>query len=283
MKTLLSSTVAVVALSFASADSFAQYGACEPVCETPTVEACAPAVAAPSCDVSCAPSTCETYGYAGCDGSLCNGLYAFVDDVARVAVAPLHWIAGAFTEGIYPDCGCAPRPPKTACNPCTICGDYVGGCNDGACANDCAPCEGYSNGTLPSYSSSNYGSPEFYDVESYDNSPTRYGAAAPVPNSSPIAQSLRVAFGVRRPAPTAKESPIVAGIESQPRAVRSVSYEQIPSKLGNIRQGQLSRAASPGTLNSKIQNDPNASDVRSNSTANTVPGAKTFGKTRAIK
>ena len=126
--TLLATTTAIL-LGSASV-SFAQYGACEPACAVPAVEACAPtceASYAPTCDVPCQP-TCGSYG-ANCAGygNACGGLYTFVDDVARVATAPFRWVACAFTEGIYPDCGCAPRPPKTPCNPCTICGDYVGG------------------------------------------------------------------------------------------------------------------------------------------------------------
>ena len=312
VKNMLATTVAALLLSSVSA-SFAQYGACEPACEIPAVEACAPTCAAPSCDVSCAPSCAPTGEYCSPYANSYGGVCNLVDDVARVAVAPFRWVAGAFTEGIYPDCGCAPRPPKTNCNPCNICGDYVGGCNDGACGSNY--CQNYGNygasqfsyaeGRL-SYPAQNYGSSDVYDVESYDASPTRanYSSVNPFNTSNSFSQSLRNVFGAQRPADAsfvnaqpnrvlnaqpnsfANVQPNMS-VGARSNAVRAVNYEQRPVQMQDIRQDQTVRAMPQPQPNApqlrELQNRQNVRIVASAPEANEFPAAKTFGKTRPVK
>ena len=293
--------------------SFAQYGACEPACAVPAVEACAPTcdtsyapTCAPSCDVPC-PPTCGTYGtgcagYAGAGcGSAYGGLFAFVDDVARVAVAPFQWVACAFTDGIYPDCGCAPKPPKTPCNPCNICGDYVGGCND---AGGCAPCAGgyaggYAGGQLSyaaqnAYPAQSYAAPQsqYYDVESYDSSPTRFSAnTRPVQNGG-FSNALGEVLGTRRsvnPQTVNPQSNMYANVQPSPvvapqSGVRPASYDQrvVESQIVRHVAAPLSEAPT-ASANRELQNKQNVRIVASVPEANVATGAKNFGVTRPVK
>ena len=306
--TLLVATTSAFLLGSATV-SFAQYGACEPACAVPAVEACAPTcdtsyapTCAPSCDVPCPPS-CGSYG-AGCAGygnagygSVCGGLYAFVDDVARVATAPFHWVACAFTDGIYPDCGCAPRPPKTPCNPCNICGDYVGGCNDSA---GCAPCAGgyaggYANGQFSyavnqgAYSSQSYAAPQpqYYNVDSYDSSPTRYSAnTRPVQNGG-FSNAMSEILGTRRP--VNPQSNMYANVQPTPvvapqTGVRPASYDQRVVESQVVRHvAAPSIDAQTAAMNRELQNKQNVRIVASVPEANAANGAKTFGVTRPVK
>ncbi len=167
---------------------------CEPVCDVP------PTACEPTCDVppTCGPaigcdSYCEPgYGY-GCGyGDFCNPCYdvaAIVGGALDVATAPFHWAAAMLTEGIYPDCGCAPRPPKTNCDPCDICGNFVGGCGEECETPACAGNYAY-NGYAAGYDA--YGAGSYpvgaYDAETYDASPTRQKSApalAPTQNAAP--------------------------------------------------------------------------------------------------
>ena len=188
-------------------------GACAPNCELPPVcepvaPACEPVSCEPTCDVmpcepTCAPSCgpaygCEPscgYGY-GYGGFCCNPCYdvaAFVGGAlggaVNVATAPFHWAAAMLTEGIYPDCGCAPRPPKTNCDPCDMCGNFVGGCGEECetpvCANGYA---GYNNAYANGYGYDASAYPVgTYDSEAYDASPTRQKAPSLAPSSSRVA------------------------------------------------------------------------------------------------
>lgn len=291
--TLLATTTAIL-LGSASV-SFAQYGACEPACAVPAVEACAPtceASYAPTCDVPCQP-TCGSYG-ANCAGygNACGGLYTFVDDVARVATAPFHWVACAFTEGIYPDCGCAPRPPKTPCNPCTICGDYVGGCNDAA--GGCAPCaEGCGNGQISyaveqgGYYPQSYGAPQYYDADSYDSSPTRLSANTRVNGNGSFSRALGDVLGTRRP--VAPQSNVYANVQpnsvvAPQTGVRSVSYDQRVVQPQTVRHVATPAVAAPrSTTNRELQNKQNVRIVSDAPNAGSADVGKTFGKTRPIK
>lgn len=169
--------------------------ACEPVCELP------PAACEPTCDVppTCGPAIgCEPYcgpcyGYGGFCAPCCD-LAAIVGGALDVATAPFHWAAAMLTEGIYPNCGCAPRPPKTNCDPCDVCGNFVGGCGEEC---DAPPCAGGYGGTYNGYDNYNayngYNNANSYpvgayDAEAYDSSPTRQksapGLASPT-NASP--------------------------------------------------------------------------------------------------
>ncbi len=305
-KSMIALLVATTTAFLGSATlSCAQYGACEPACAVPAVEACAPTCdasyapsCAPTCDVPCPPS-CGTYS-AGC-GNACGGLFAFVDDVARVATAPFHWIACAFTDGIYPDCGCAPRPPKTPCNPCNICGDYVGGCNDAA---GCAPCAGgYAGGyggqfsyavAQNAYPVQNNAAPQaqYYDVESYDASPTRFSAnTRPVQNGG-FSGALGDFLGTRRPIdpqPVNPRANVYANVQPTPvvapqNGVRSASYDQ------RVVESQVVRHVAAPSIdvqatrtNGELQNRPNVRVVASVPEANAATGAKTFGVTRPVK
>ncbi len=306
-KSVIARLVATTTAFLGSATlSFAQYGACEPACAVPAVEACAPTcdtsyaptcapTCAPSCDVPCPPS-CGNYGGVGC-GNAYGGLFAIVDDVARVATAPFQWIACAFTDGIYPDCGCAPRPPKTPCNPCNICGDYVGGCND---AGGCAPCAGgyaggYAGGQFSyaaaqnAYPVQNYAAPQsqYYDVESYDSSPTRFSAnTRPVQNGG-FSSALGEVLGTRRPAnpqpnmyANVQPTPVVA----PQSGVRPASYDQRVVESQVVRHvAAPSIDAQTARMNSELQNKQNVRIVASVPEANAATGAKSFGVTRPVK
>lgn len=181
---------------------------CAPVCDVP------PAACAPTCDVPpapCAP-TCDPYygagcGYGGFGCYPCYDLAAFVGGVLDVATAPFHWAASMLTEGIYPDCGCAPRPPKTNCDPCDICGNFVGGCGEECDAPPCAGAgygydnyngfNGYNGGYATGYDAGSY-PVGAYDSEAYDASPTRRQAPAGVPASSNAAPETLPQEAVQR-------------------------------------------------------------------------------------
>lgn len=170
---------------------------CEPVCDVP------PAACAPTCDPYCGPG----YGYCGFGCAPCYDLAAFVGGVLDVATAPFHWAASMLTEGIYPDCGCAPRPPKTNCDPCDICGNFVGGCGEECDAPPCAGAgygcnnyngyNGYNGGYATGYDAGSY-PVGAYDSEAYDASPTRRQAPAGVPASSNAAPETLPQEAVQR-------------------------------------------------------------------------------------
>ena len=112
--------------------------------------------------------------------------------------------AAMLTEGIYPDCGCAPRPPKTNCDPCDMCGNFVGGCGEECetpvCANGYNGCNGYANnyGGGYGYDAGSY-PVGAYDSEAYDASPTRQKAPAGVaPKSSRVAPETLPREAVQR-------------------------------------------------------------------------------------
>ena len=238
---------------------------------------------APTCEPSCGP-VCAPNCYPGCDPCYAGGLFSTLDGAARAVVAPFHWLACAFTEGTYPDCGCAPRPPKTKCDPCTICGDYRGGCND-QCeygAGSCAPCGG---GAYPStlgyqgVATGAYGqNVEYYDSEAYDSSPTRMSS-----NMAP------------RPAPqygrTNMFAQLLAPVVS-PNAVRPVSYERpMPTSPMPTPAPQIARAvtapsaapvlARPNQVQS-LQNKDNVRIVAVVPEQSSSVSGKTFGSTRAV-
>lgn len=183
--------------------------ACEPVCDVPPA-ACEPTCDVAPCEPSCGPAFgCEPYcgpgyGYCGFGCAPCYDLAALVGGALDVATAPFHWAAAMLTEGIYPDCGCAPRPPKTNCDPCDICGNFVGGCGEECdappCANGYAGYNGYANnyGGGYGYDAGSY-SVGAYDAEAYDASPTRQKAPAGVaPSSSRVAPETLPREAVQR-------------------------------------------------------------------------------------
>jgi hypothetical protein len=151
------------------------------------------------CEPTCGPSFgCEPYcgpGY-GYGGFCCNPCYDVAAIVGgalggafEVASAPFHWAAAMLTEGIYPDCGCAPRPPKTNCDPCDMCGNFVGGCGEECETPVCA--NGYVNNYANNYAGGyGYDASAYpvgaYDSEAYDASPTRQKAPALAPKSSRV-------------------------------------------------------------------------------------------------
>lgn len=191
-------------------------GACAPNCELPPVcepvaPACEPVSCEPTCDVmpcepTCGPTfDCEPacgYGY-GYGGFCCNPCYdvaALVGGALDVATAPFHWAAAMLTEGIYPDCGCAPRPPKTNCDPCDMCGNFVGGCGEECetpvCANGY---NGYANNYGAGYGYDANAYPVgAYDSEAYDASPTRQKAPSLAPSSSRVAPETLPREAVQR-------------------------------------------------------------------------------------
>lgn len=270
-KISLLAAVAAVLLTGASA-SYAQYGACAPACDVPSLPACAPSCDVPTCAPTCDAPTCDipTYGSLyGCDSACYTGC-DFARNVSELAAAPFKWIICELTSGIYPDCGCAPRPPKSNCNPCTICGDYVGGCNDSGCyatsgytSLQCSPCD--QNFSFPSYSNqSSYQSAptsglNFYDVEAYDASPSKMSAKLPTYNSrvvgapkndftTNVAMSLQRAFGTTRPA--AQFRPVEETIERSREIVREVEpqqYAAAPRREAPVAQRRTVAQTAPQT------------------------------------
>lgn len=251
----LSAAIAIVAIV---PNAFAQYGsgACAPACDVPTafyaptcdIPSCEPASNVPACDVP----TCGTgygyfdnYCYDGSFGSYGFNAQCFISEALNVAISPFKWVYCEFTDGIFPDCGCAPRPPKTACNPCTICGDYAGGCNDNCEAPACDPCaNGYypqnQNSYTPAYSADIYSSAT-YDVEQYDASPTRGSNAVPnLPINSNGQNKLSA-----MPRPRSFNFNIQDAVGNTRRAynVSSVSYEQ-NAHIQNVRPVQAKAVVS---------------------------------------
>ena len=184
---------------------------CAPVCDVPPA-ACEPTCDVAPCEPSCGPALgCDPYcgpgyGYCGFGGCApCYDLAAIVGGALDVATAPFHWAAAMLTEGIYPDCGCAPRPPKTNCDPCDMCGNFVGGCGEECetpvCANGYAGYNSYN--TYSGYNAGNgYNAASYpvgaYDSEAYDASPTRQKAPAGVPNASRVAPETLPQEAVQR-------------------------------------------------------------------------------------
>ncbi len=287
---------ATLIMAFGVTNAFAQYGsgACAPTCEVPTASyapSCdVPTCDVPGCDVGCGPSTC--YG-SGCYGDGCYGengcfsLYGLVNGALNVAVSPFRWIYCEFTDGIFPDCGCAPRPPKAPCNPCTICGDYVGGCNDN--------CEGYpagnyccqdAGGYANTYPSGVYSS-AVYDVEQYDASPTRGGQALP---TLPINRGGRNDFSMK-----SRNFNVSNMFGPAPRIsnVRSVSYEQqnANSVPAQVSQRVVVSQVQPPVRNDvqkiqsarELQNKQNVRIVAETAELGRAANSKTFGTTRTVQ
>ena len=165
---------AALMIVFGASSAFAQYGsgACGPTCDVPI--ASAPTCDVPTCEPTCSVPTGVNCGEAyGCDagfcgndcyGSSCFDLCGFLNGTLNVAISPFRWIACELTDGVYPDCGCAPRLEKTKCDPCTICGDYVGGCNDQCEGLPCGSCNDcYGQGTVVSQHARRRASPNASD------------------------------------------------------------------------------------------------------------------------
>ena len=264
--------------------------ACEPTCALP------PAPCEPSCGPSfgCAPYCGPGYGYCGFGGCApCYDLAALVGGALDVATAPFPWAAAMLTEGIYPDCGCAPRPPKTNCDPCDICGNFVGGCGEECdappCANGYANYNGYNNygGYANNYGGGyGYDAGSYpvgaYDAEAYDASPTRQKApsgAAPtssraVPETLPREAVQRGGYSLapqyRRPSfafgsfnvqtlvGNKRQAPNFAPVEPLP-ATRSDRYEEeyavqtFAPNASQIRQVSNLTQATRPTQNAQIR------------------------------
>ena len=257
--------------------AFGQIGACGAACDVPPVASCAPTCAipeptcAPTCAIpepTCAP-TCEPscglgLGCGPCD----NGILSLIDGAVRVATAPLRMIACGLSDGIYPDCGCAPRPPKTDCNPCNICGDYVGGCNDNC---KTGPCGNYRVGPYSSlmYQGSTINSNvEYYDSEAYDSSPTRSNVN--VPNFG-----ARAAIQTRNLPNYDRNAVVAQRVEPNQNVnyVRSVSFEEMKRPI-----------AAPAASTRALQDKNNVRIVESPERLQTPAAAgKTFGVVRPVK
>ncbi len=330
-KSFLVGVAAIFALSASAA--FGQYGyyggagACGPTaCEAPTYAApsCdAPTCDVPSCDVpacdvpTCAPEACEPVGcgyyggisgdYCGEYGGYCGGICIpfcdvsqLVGGVLNVATTPFHWVASMLTDGIYDGCGCAPAPARTPCNPCDICGNYVGGCND-YCQ---VPYRGnggtvdvYGDPVAPRAAAPNVGSNgsypvDAYDAEQYDASPSRRQSvpgiqaapqAAPqnaAPESLPAEAIDRAAFAPRpvRPAFNAQAFNVrsfnvqtLVGNAPAPNAVRQVRYEERRAARPLVAAPQAQ--VQPQTFAAPVVE--NASSVSENR-----PARKTYGQVR---
>lgn len=300
---------------FGASSAFAQYGsgACGPTCDVPI--ASAPTCDVPTCEPTCSLPTGVSCGEAyGCDAGFCGNdcyggscfdLCGFLNGTLNVAISPFRWIACELTDGIYPDCGCAPRPEKTKCDPCTICGDYVGGCNDNCEGLPCGGCNDcYGQGTVVSQQSQSgyYGSTPagvyssaVYDVEQYDASPTRGGAQVP---TLPINRNSRNDFSSMNRSRTFGTSSML-GFNMNPANVRAVSYEQnalaAQNRVANANLEQVRQSAvrpnanmQRQTSSRQLQNLQNKNNVRivtetPNVQSEPNSNGKTFGKTRPIK
>ncbi|MBP5621127.1 MAG: hypothetical protein J6X44_03840, partial [Thermoguttaceae bacterium] len=226
-------------------------------------------------------------------GSGCFSFYGLVNGALNVAVSPFRWIYCEFTDGVFPDCGCAPRPPKAPCNPCTICGDYVGGCNDnceGYPAGNycCQEADGYyqQGGYANSYSSGVYSS-AVYDVEQYDASPTRGGQALP---TLPINRGARNDYSMQR-----RNYNVPNVVEAGPgtSSVRSVSYErqnagvvpaQIPQRIVAPQVQAPARIGVQTIQNEReLQNKQNVRVVAERADLSRAASSKTFGTTRSVQ
>jgi len=113
------------------------------------------------CNVGCEVGCYNTCCTAGCGDCGC-GVFGMVGEIVGVALTPVEWVASMLTDGIYTDCGCAPYPERTYCDPCDCCGNWVGGCNycGGSGCNVCGGCyntgsNGYGYGNT-GYSSGEY-------------------------------------------------------------------------------------------------------------------------------
>ena len=80
---------------------------------------------APACSVGCY-GDCVGYGGCGMYGGCGLGIFPFVQDVASVALTPVHWVASLLSCNTWADCGCAPLPCRSYCDPCDTCGNWVG-------------------------------------------------------------------------------------------------------------------------------------------------------------
>ena len=290
-------SAALTLLAFVS-NARAQYGtgACAPTCDVPSYEpSCEP-----TCDVPSYEPTCDagavSYGcavgscYGGCD----LGFGCLISGTLNAAISPLKWLYCEFTDGIYPDCGCAPLPEKEPCNPCTICGDYVGGCNDncdgyGVCGGQCYEPQGgsYINaGVSGVYSSA------VYDSEAYDASPTRGGQALP---TLPINGKRVGEFSMNR-ARNFNVQELVGNTKST--NVRPVAYErgsveknkvrvasnQVPNQKRAVPVQQKTQVSRAAVNNRELQKKQNVRVVeRVNSNNENGANAKTFGIVRAVK
>jgi hypothetical protein len=300
---------AALTMMFGVSNVFAQYGsgACDATCDVPSVSY-APTCEAPSCEPTCdvgyGSSVDCGVGYYGdsCYNDACYpDLCGLITGVLNVAASPFKWVYCELTNGIYPDCGCAPRPEKQACNPCNICGDYVGGCNDNCesfPAGNCYPqnAEIYyqdAGGYYPSPSSAGSYSSAFYDVEQYDASPTRGGQKVP---TLPINGTGRNDFSMRSIRNFDVQD--IVGNTKKVSNVRSVSYEQQNVKSARPVQTQVQlqqkntvRNVQPQTR-TNVQNLQNAKElqkkqnvriVAENNNVGRNENSKAFGKTRSIK
>ena len=290
----------------------AQYGsgACAPSCDLP-----APTCEAPSCDVpSCEPSCdvgCGGYSGSYCGAGYCGGygegccldLGGVLAGALNAAISPFRWIYCEFTDGVFPDCGCAPYPEKTPCNPCNSCGDYVGGCNDNCETYPGSYCPQSQGAYVDSYPAGPY-SAAVYDSEQYDASPTRGGR--PVP-ALPINGSSRGGFAMRK-VRNFNVQEFVGNVPSQ-SGVRSVGYERSEGESNKIRpvQAQAPVQKSAATKQSpknnvpqvrrnaqvqrpltirqakELQNKSNVRIVSERPESDRASATKTFGQTRPIQ
>ncbi len=304
----ISALTAALFLSLGVANAFAQYGsgACVPACDIPT-SSYAPtcdvsSLDVPSCDVGCGASF--SCGLGGCDAGCCRGCglapCGSVGGLLDAAFSPFRWIYCEFTDGIFPDCGCAPRPPKTACNPCTICGDYIGGCNDNCegysgrnycCQNDGWNYEQSQNGYANSHPAGVYSS-AVYDVEQYDSSPTQGSQALP---TLPINRGARDDFSLHRRVFNVQNA---VGVTSRASNVRSVGYERQTANNAKVLQAQSQRKNAVPQVRSleriEVHENQNVHTQRNKQKnqvivekpdSNLVRSAssKIFGSTRAVK
>lgn len=246
-------------------NSYGQFGACAPSCDLPTPSCGVPtATCAPTCEPTCAPSCDYGVGCNTCCGLGCYGGCTILDGALAVVTSPFRWIACAMTDGIYPDCGCAPPVPKTKCDPCTICGDYVGGCND-QCRNGRGNCYGAIN-YQAQYANSEPYSVDAYDAESYDSSPTRINRPNSFQDNGAIEtlppEAIRNNYSMKRSvfAPN----------------VRSVSYEQqTQQRVAQTMNATRIEKISAASVNVRPDTQPVNTQLSASQ--------KTFGTTRPIK
>lgn len=123
-------------------------------------------------------------GCGGCYGGCGLGILPFVHDVAAVALTPARWVAGLLSCGTFADCGCAPRPCRTYCDPCDSCGNWVGGCS--YCGGvGCTACAGNRSVAAVSAPSTSSDYLNYNNIETIHQQKTRQMNAAPAAEEIP--------------------------------------------------------------------------------------------------
>ncbi|MDO5552580.1 MAG: hypothetical protein Q4G68_02345 [Planctomycetia bacterium] len=131
------------------------------------------------CDTGCSTGCCGVS--TGCGGDCFSGVGALVKGAAEVALTPVEWVASLLSCGTYADCGCAPAPRRTYCDPCDRCGNWVGCEQCGGVG--CSACAGAGQSAGAYY---NYNNGEEYIEQGTETLLPETAAPASTPKSEPL-------------------------------------------------------------------------------------------------